>query len=137
LKHVSQMVARTLMLAQLSASSAASQQTNRYVREATKCYIYGLPMSSVAMSRAALEQSLKDRLGKQGDGDRDTTFGELVTAAQKWRILDSTDARAAKDLADKCNLLLHEKPMERDKAFEVLVAIRSLIQKIFSSNPGY
>jgi hypothetical protein len=138
LKQVRSIVSRTMRLAPLQAKYPVSSQTNRYIGEAAKAYIAGLPMASVAMSRAALEQAIKEKLGKQGDGDRDTTFSKLVDSARKCSLLDSRDAKAAKDLADECNRLLHEKPIENDdKAFEILTAIRSLIQKVFTAEGGF
>jgi hypothetical protein len=138
LKDIYSVVKRTLRLAQMRASTTPSKQTNRYVKEAAHAYIRDLPMASVAMSRAALEQALKERLGRQGDGVY-VTFDELVKEAVRWNILKTkTAARAAHDLAKRCNDLLHEKPVESDdQAFEILVAIRSLLQDIYSSSPGY
>jgi len=138
LNRVHSLVARTMRLAQLQAKYAPSPQSNSYIQEAARAYISGLPMASVAMSRAALEQALKDRVGKQGDGDRDTTFAKLANYARKWKILDEADTKRSKDLADECNRLLHEKPIESDdKAFEILAAIRTLIQKIYSAEGGF
>jgi hypothetical protein len=89
------------------------------------------------MSRAALEQALKDRLGRQGAGAY-ITFADLVTEARRCNILSVITARAARDLAKSCNDLLHEKPVENDdQALEILAAVRSLLQDIYSSRPGY
>lgn len=137
LKGIAKIVRRTLRLAQLRASTTPSKQTNRYIREATRAYIRDLPMASVAMSRAALEQALKEKLGRQGDGVY-VTFDALVEDAKKWKVLNTRTARVARDLAKSCNDLLHEKPVENDdQAFEILAAIRSLLQDIYSASPGY
>jgi hypothetical protein len=137
LKQVRLLVARTIRLDPLQAKYEASPQTNRYIREAAKAYVVGLPMASVAMSRAALEQALKDRLGKQRGGERDT-FGEIVDSARRWNILDADEARMAKRLGEECNQLLHEKPIESDDdAFEILTAIRSLVERVFTAEGGF
>jgi hypothetical protein len=57
LERVPLFVDRTLKLATLDAKYPASDQTNRYIHEAARAYIYGLPLASVVMSRAAMEQS--------------------------------------------------------------------------------
>jgi hypothetical protein len=133
LKDVPKAVRRTLRLAQLRASTTPSKQTNRYVQEAARSYIRDLPMASVAMSRAALEQALKEQLGRQSDGVY-RTFSELRTEAKEKGVLNARTNRVARDLAIRCNELLHEKPLESDdQAFEVLVVTRSLLQDIFSS----
>jgi hypothetical protein len=137
LNDIASVVQRTLRLAQLRASTTPSKQTNRYVQEAARAYILDLPMASVAMSRAALEQALKDRLGRQGAGTY-ITFADLVTEARRCNILSVKTARIARDLAKSCNDLLHEKPVKNDdQAFEILAAVRSLLQGICSSSPGY
>jgi|ERR1017187_4422546 hypothetical protein len=137
LHDIRNVVRRTLRLAQLRASTTPSKQTNRYIQEAAQAYIRDLPMASVAMSRAALEQALKDRLGRQGAGAY-ITFADLVTEARRCNILSVITARVARDLAKSCNDLLHEKPVENDdQAFEILAAVRSLLQDVYSSSPGY
>jgi len=137
LKQVRLLVARTMRLDPLKARYEASPQTNRYIREAAKAYVAGLPMASVAMSRAALEQALKDKLGKQCGGERET-FREIVDSAVKWSILDADEAHIAKRLAEECNQLLHEKPIESDdKAFEILTAIRSLVERVLTAQGGF
>jgi hypothetical protein len=77
LREVNALERRTLRLAGLTAKFPASPQTNRYIREATHAYIKGLPLASVAMSRAALEQGLRDRLGLQKTEER-RSFDDLV-----------------------------------------------------------
>ena len=134
LQNVSSLVNRTMLLAQLQSSNAPSSQTNRYVQEAARAYINGLPLASVAMSRAALEQGLKDRLGRQGDGVH-IEFRELLDEAKKSGLL--ADQRAARKLAKECNDLLHEKPVSDSKAFEIFAAIRSLLEEIYSAQGGY
>ena len=69
LRSVGSFVDRTMRLTKLRAATTPSKQTNYYIAEATRAYIYGLSMASVAMSRAALEQSLKERLGLQNSGE--------------------------------------------------------------------
>jgi hypothetical protein len=134
LKQIRSIVDRTMKLAQLRSRQTPSAQTNRYIQEAARAFINGLPMASIAMSRAALEQALKEVLGRQGDG-RYIEFRKLVDDAKRWNILGATGENAARDLARECNDLLHEKPTDSDEeAFRILAAIRSLIQEIYSAD---
>jgi hypothetical protein len=55
-----------MKLSHLQAQEVPSQVTNTYVQEAVRTYILGLPLASVALSRAAMEQALKEGLGYQG-----------------------------------------------------------------------
>lgn len=94
-------------------------------------------MASIAMSRAALEQGLKERLGRQGDGTH-IPFRDLTEEARKYNILGRTGFHAAKNLAKDCNELLHEKPVRDDTAaFKILVETRSLLEEIYSAEGGY
>src|ERR1035441_1125494 len=92
LDEVSGMVRRIIKLSRLDAPKQPSNATSIYVQEAARAYIYGLAQTSVAMGRAALEQSLKEQLARQGKGDF-ITFQELVDEAVKWKIIDKVSAK--------------------------------------------
>lgn len=101
-------VARTLELTHMQAESCPSEITKTYLREATRTYVHGLPQACVALSRAALEQSLKDVLGHQLSGTY-LTFQALVDDASKWGVLDKLTAKIARKLAKEGDAVLHEK----------------------------
>jgi len=48
-----------------------------------------LQSTTVAICRAAVEQCLEEKLGRQGDGRR-YEFKRLVKEASKWHVLDDT-----------------------------------------------
>lgn len=58
---------RTMELSRLEGSRTPSEVTNGYMREVVRTYIFGFPQASIALSRAALEQALKEELGYQGN----------------------------------------------------------------------
>jgi hypothetical protein len=137
IENVPDLVRRTLQLSQLNARSTPSRQTNRYISEASKAYIQGFPLASVAMSRAALEQALKERLGMQGD-QHFYMLKNLLEEALKWNLLSPTGFYAARDLAKKCDAVLHERPVENEKeALTILSGVRSLLEEIYSSDGHY
>jgi len=129
-------VQRTLEFSRLETERVPSEITTTYLREAVRTYIYGLPQACVALSRAALEQSLKETLGRQGSGER-LGFQGLVDQAVTWNVLDKPTARMARNLANEGDSVLHEGPTNLEKAREVLVGIRGLVQQIYSSKGGY
>ena len=132
LDEVPGLVSRTLRLAHLSAHDTPSKQTNRYLAEATRSFIKALPLASVALSRAALEQGLKERLGRQGRRDY-TPFETLVREVEQRHILSPTGARAAMDLNRRCNAVLHQQPIkDEEAAFEVLTGVRSILEELFA-----
>jgi hypothetical protein len=73
LKDVPKLVQRTMQLSALGMKTVPSTAVSFYLREATRCFIYGFWGASVAMSRAALEQGLQNRckwLGHSRDQSR-------------------------------------------------------------------
>ncbi|MGB8260176.1 MAG: hypothetical protein WCE75_07485, partial [Terracidiphilus sp.] len=135
-ENVPAMAKRLILLSKLKAVHTPSVQTAIYIREAARTYYFGLFQASAAMSRAALEQSIKERLGRQADGNY-ITFQDLIADAKKWRILDDSTLRQAKDTAKKADLVLHERPTDEDGALGVLIEVRGLLQEIHSTTGGF
>ena len=137
LTQVPRFAARTVKLATLESKYPASDQTNLYLHEAAKAYIFGLPLASVAMSRVAMEQSLRDRLGYQQTDER-IDFDVLVKEAQKYGLVPRTrrdDGKPAIRVVNtRCNNVMHEKPVSDDEAFEILSAARSVIEELHSKD---
>jgi hypothetical protein len=61
-------VRRMMQLSRMEGARVASHATNVYLREATRTFVFGFPQASISLSRAALEQALKEILGYQGAG---------------------------------------------------------------------
>jgi hypothetical protein len=133
---VSGFVNRTMQLSRLQASGRASEVTNGYLREAVRTYIFGLPQASVALSRAALEQALKEKLALQLSGEF-RTFQDLLQEARKWNILDGTMELCARDVANAGDEVMHEKPSTLSKALEILDKLRGILQHVYSVEGHY
>jgi hypothetical protein len=50
-------------------SRVPSKTTNTYLQGAVRTYVFGFPQASLALSRAALEQALKENLARQLSAD--------------------------------------------------------------------
>lgn len=136
LDEVAGMVRRIIKLSRLDAPKRPSDATSVYVQEAARAYIYGLPQASIAMSRAALEQALKESLALQGRGTF-IDFQSLVKEAKRWNILDNDTAKMVRDTAKKADEVLHDAPADEAGALEVLDAVRGLLQLIYSAKGGF
>jgi len=101
-----------------------------YLREAVRTYILGLPQASVALSRAALEQALKENIGYQGTGTF-VRMNDLLDEAEGAQIIDQTVRRMARDIADQADDVLHEKPTSLAYAYEVLIKLRGVLQHVY------
>ena len=124
-------VERTMELSRLQASRVASQVTNAYLREAVRTYVLGLPQASVALSRAALEQALKENLGYQGQRIY-VEMNDLLEEAETAGVIEKMLRRMARKVAQEADDVLHEKPTSITKASEVLLLLRGVLQHIYS-----
>lgn len=132
-------VQRTMQLSRMEATRVPSHVTNSYLQEAARTFVFGFAQASIALSRAALEQAIRENLGYQGTG-KFVTFQELIDEALKWRILDKLTARMARDLAKIGDGVLHEKPANLTQARDALDKLRGILQHIYSaehSTPPY
>src|SRR5258708_7297306 len=102
-------VSRTLEFSRMESAHFPSEITNTYLREATRAYIMGLAQASIALSRAALEQGLKEDLGFQGTGHY-VPFQELLEEALKYKLLDRVTVRMARAVANAGDAVMHEAP---------------------------
>jgi len=131
LENVSAMVKRVILLSKLDGVHTPSNQTAVYIREAARTYIYGFMQASAAMSRAAVEQALKEKMGLQGNRDH-ITFKELVKKAKKMNILDQSAADQALDhVAYKANDVLHNGPADDRITLSILDAARGVLRHIY------
>jgi len=124
-------VSRTMKLSRLEGSGVPSKTTNTYLREATRTYIYGLPQASIALCRAAMEQALKENLGHQGVRTR-MDMNQLLDEAEGGQIVDGSIRRMAQQIAKAANDVLHEKPADLPKAYEVLLMLRGVLQHLYA-----
>jgi hypothetical protein len=99
-------VGRTMRLSRLKASRAPSKMTTGYLREAARTYIFGLPQASIALSRAALEQALKENLGYQGTGTF-VKMEDLLDEARGAGVIDTVIRKAARQIANDADDVLH------------------------------
>lgn len=132
IKAVPAYVLRTLQWSQMEATLTPSTATNTYIREATRTYILGFPQASIALCRAALEQGLKERLGRQPSGGF-IKFQDLLKEARRWHLLDGVTEKIARAVANAADDVLHEKPADISEARDVLDQLRGVLQHIYST----
>jgi hypothetical protein len=101
-----------------------------YLREAAQCYVAGLPQAAVALSRAAVENRLKEVCGKRfgkaavENADLKTLIDDVATRGQ----LLSKDARDRAHIVRRAgNQVLHDEPTASD-ALAVVESARDVIK---------
>lgn len=128
---VSGYVTRTMRLSGLEATRTPSKTTNGYLREAVRTFVFGFPQACIALGRAALEQALKEELGHQ-DKKSFLDMNSLLDEAEGAGIIDGVIRKTARKIATEADNVLHEKPADLVKAYDVLVMLRGVLQHIFA-----
>jgi hypothetical protein len=129
-------VRRTLKLSRLQAKRQPTVTTSTFLGEASRTYIMGFAQASIALSRAALEQALKESMGHQLSGAF-ISFQDLLAEAARWNVLDRKHTQIARQLAREADNVLHDRPASESKALEALTYLRELLQHIYSHNGKY
>jgi hypothetical protein len=133
LQDVPSLVERTRALRALALSGISNSEYFVYLREAAHCYIAGLSQAAVALSRAAVENRLREVCAKRfgRSAVEDTDLMKLIDdVAARGQIL-SKDGRDLAHLVRKAgNDVLHDEPTNADVALRVVEAARDLIRSL-------
>jgi hypothetical protein len=129
LHEVPAMVERTRELRTLTLSGIPTAEYLVYLREAAQCYVSGLPNSAIALSRAAVENRLKEvcakRFGQSAVADQDLKL--LIDLASRGRFLSKEAVDRAHIVRRAGNDVLHDEPTAAN-ALKVIEYARDLIQ---------
>ena len=77
-----------------------------YLRESTRCWLYGFHGASIALSRACVEDSLRSKLTEDENG---SNLERLIDAARRRGLLDDCMAEVAHTVRRTANRYLHGK----------------------------
>lgn len=136
---VPDMVTKTLNFSKLDAATIPSEQTALYISEASRAYIHGLLLSSVAMARCALEQAMKDGFARSNEHSAGNLYlRDLIRLSEKTgTVLCPSSIGIARDLVYKCNTVMHSSPLRKEQdVLEILDGIRGLLREIYSPMGG-
>lgn len=131
LKQVPKMVDRTLQLSQIVANRIPSTPTSAYLQEATRTYIAGFWQASVALSRAAVEEALREKAKNRNLGVEAYELKLLLQAACRLGILDNAHLQLAREVQVIGNQVLHGKPTNDSEAWDALCAARGVLRHLF------
>lgn len=122
-------VSRTLQLSGLARGRRPKNVVSKYLAEAVRCYIFGFPLASIALSRAVLEQAVKECIIGQPEG---ASLKDKIDQVVDEQSLDHATGKMAKDVATAGNNVLHEKPVSLTEAFDVLVKVRGFLEVLYA-----
>jgi len=131
LDRIPKMVRRTLRLSTIPRTDRPpSRETNLYLKEDTRSYVFGFWQASIALSRAAVEAELKEKVARNLISGCDS-LKKLIRAAERTRVLDDATSDMAYHAADHGNEVLHGTPQGEDVAWTTLTGARGVLGYIY------
>jgi len=130
LKLVPKIVARTIRLSRLTASQTPATATDVFLTEATRSYVFGFWNASVALSRAAVEQALREKVESRVSL-KNPKLCDLVTAAYRLKLLDDEHQRLASQVELVGNKVVHGKPSNDRESWVTLSDARQVLDHIY------
>jgi hypothetical protein len=131
LETVQGMAVRTDAVPTLQTREPICRGANLYLREATRSYILGLWDAAVALSRAALEEALEDRVRKLLGPI--SGLNELIKAADDKRLMHRDAVAAAERLQRLGNAVLHARQGTEEEALASVCDIRVVLRHLYGS----
>jgi putative methionine-R-sulfoxide reductase with GAF domain len=132
LTRIPKMVARTMKLSQVITREDPSGWVGIYLKEATRCYIFGFWDASVALCRAAVEQGVREVVRKKLN-QSPANLTQTVKLADRSRLLDKSTSHLAGKVILMGNRVLHGSPTNERGAWDVLCAARGVLQHLFAA----
>ena len=120
----------------------ASSWVVNLLGEATRCHLFGFNRACIALCRACMEKSLKDRvppveLLKEKWETRGGDLECLVSAAFRLGLLDKPHYDLADQVRQRGNKMLHSKPQGKpekgadEDSWEILCKMRAVVSFLF------
>jgi hypothetical protein len=137
LELVEPAVSRATQLRECVVASASSEEADRYLDEATRCYFFGLFTACAVMCRSVLEEAVKQRIpaGLRGlvrTRYRNTaTLGNLLHEVNNNLVMTGIDPgfpRVANQVNDVGRKAVHQGLLSEDEARDCLQSAREALQ---------
>jgi len=133
LERIPKMAERAVKVGVLRTRETLGRGANLCLREATRSFVLGLWDATCALSRAAWEEALEDQLRKRlGSGKGKD---ELITTAERCRVLDRSDAERAGRIQRRGNMVLHERQATEEDAWSGITDLRVVLGKLCGGAP--
>jgi hypothetical protein len=129
--NIRKTVGRFLKLSPVLVGVVPSSEVNIYLREATRCYIYGFFQASIALCRAALEAGLNELLKRRMGMTPQMKFAPKISQAGRFKLLNSFSTAEAHEVRKAARTVLHEKPVSQFLAFDTLARTRGVLLKMY------
>ena len=125
------MVNRFLRLTPVLAGVIPSSEVKVYLRESSRCFIYGFFQASIALSRAALEAGLNDSLREKLGKIPEVELAQKINQAARLKLVSAAGASLANSGRIAARDVLHRKPAKENTAFDALVQSRGFLGELY------
>lgn len=135
------MIQRAEKLSTIPVRSAVPESVQRYLREASRCYVFGQYIGCLALCRAAIEFALEEFLERNGMGaalkqlaaeKRDGIAAriDLAQTLPRWKLKGSLGD--ANEIRGWAVIALHQKPIEAERCKELFFKARGVLRDLYS-----
>ena len=127
-------VKRSLALEILPVSENAPMEVRRYMKEATRAYLYGLDRASVALCRACVEAALRAKLSALGmmENEAPLELEQMISRASRSPLrLGGPLIMAAHEVRLHGNAVMHFRRDSEVKAKEMVDRMRTVVDGLF------
>ena len=128
LGNISELVDRVMKFDRIVTIENPSDSVHLYFRQAMRCYALGLPLAAVALARACLEHSLRERVPHAA---AILELENLITAAARFKALDPAQLQLATDVRKMGNNVMHRAGCSDEQAFDVILKVRALVEALY------
>jgi len=130
LERVEPAVVRATHLRECVVSVPGSEEADRYLDEATRCYFFGLFTACAVMCRSVLEESIKQKLPPGLAKLVRTRYRNVATLGNNLQLtgIDGDFPRLANQVNDTGKKAVHQGLLSEDEARGCLQAARSALQ---------
>ncbi|HLA80851.1 MAG TPA: DUF4145 domain-containing protein [Thermoleophilia bacterium] len=138
LQRIPGIVARLKKLRGMPVVLIPGEKVADYLRQATTCYLYGLPNAAAALCRAVLEFALNEKLGALGGisklidkVDRKDHLEKLINFARNTKILSDELATKAHNIREVGNNAIHKSACTERQALETIEKMGEILSHVY------
>jgi hypothetical protein len=128
------MVDRFLRVSPVLAGVIPSVEVGTYLREATRCFIYGFFQASTALCRSALESGLDEHLKLKLSAALNQNLYEKISAAARLKLISPQAAVLGDTVRKTANKALHGALVKSSLAFDTLVQTRGFVKELYEAS---
>lgn len=138
LQRIPGTVARWKKLTKTPVVLFPGEKVTEYMRQATTCYLYGLPSAAAVLCRTVLEFALKEKFGQLGGisklidkVDKKDYLEKLINFAANTKILSAELVGTAHDIREVGNKAIHASTCTEIEAFEAIKNTGEILTHIY------